>query len=131
MQDQWLGWPIERILILFTSLAFAMVAIQVSLFHYRQNFRHYAMWGPVIGLPIAALVGILLAWRESTTLRWLFFILLWAELASGLMGFYYHSRGISQRVGGWGINNVMVGPPPVLPVMISALSVLGLLALYL
>ncbi|ABZ85310.1 conserved hypothetical protein [Heliomicrobium modesticaldum Ice1] len=129
--DRWLGWPVDRILILFTSIAFAMVAVQVTLFHYRQNFRHYAMWGPVIGLPVAALIGLALTIRDAPVWRWLFFFALIAELSSGLAGFYYHAKGIGQRVGGWAVNNVMVGPPPVLPIMVSALSLLGLLALYL
>ncbi|MZP30195.1 hypothetical protein GTO91_10790 [Heliobacterium undosum] len=129
--DRWLGWPVDRLLILFTSIAFAMVAVQVTLFHYRQNFRHYAMWGPVIGLPVAALIGLALTIRDAPIWRWLFFFALVAELGSGLAGFYYHAKGIGQRVGGWGVNNVMVGPPPVLPIMVSALSLLGLLALYL
>ncbi|MBC9783951.1 hypothetical protein H1S01_05430 [Heliobacterium chlorum] len=129
--DRWLGWPIDRVLILFTSVAFVLVAVQVTLFHYRQNFRHWAMWGPVLGLPLAAAIGIALTVRDSVLLRWVFLFALLAELASGLMGFYYHSRGISQRVGGWEVHNIMVGPPPILPVMVSALSLLGLLALYL
>ncbi|MBM7866798.1 hypothetical protein GTO89_04130 [Heliobacterium gestii] len=129
--DRWLGWPVDRILILFTSLAFALIAIQVTLFHYRQNFRHYAMWGPVIGLPVAALIGLALTIRDAPIWRWLFFIALTGEMLSGLMGFYFHAKGISQRVGGWGVNNVLVGPPPVLPIVVSALSLLGLLALYL
>ncbi|MTV48093.1 hypothetical protein GJ688_03740 [Heliobacillus mobilis] len=129
--DRWLGWPIDRVLIFFTSVAFVLVAVQVTLYHYRQNFRHWAMWGPVLGLPLAAAIGIALTVWDSVLLRWLFLFALIGELASGLMGFYYHSRGISQRVGGWEVHNIMVGPPPILPVVVSALSLLGLLALYL
>ncbi|QGG47529.1 hypothetical protein [Heliorestis convoluta] len=129
--ERWLGWPLERYLILFTSIAFLVMALQTTLFHYRQNFRHWAMWGPTIGLPLVAIVGFLLTWRDLTLFRWLFLILLVIEIASGLAGFYYHGKGISQRVGGWDINNVMVGPPPLLPLMVSGLSILGLLALLL
>ncbi|KAB2952373.1 hypothetical protein F9B85_09470 [Heliorestis acidaminivorans] len=129
--ERWIGWPIERYLILFTSIAFLLIAVQATLYHYRQNFRHWAMWGPTIGLPVAALVGFLLTWRDLSILRWLFLILLVVELFSGLSGFYYHGRGVSQRVGGWDINNVMVGPPFILPLMVSGLSIFGLLALLL
>ncbi|MDD2421557.1 MAG: hypothetical protein PHC60_00040 [Heliobacteriaceae bacterium] len=125
------SWSTGQILIAFTAVAFLLVTIQVTLFHYRQNFRHYAMWGPVIGLPLAALAGLMLTWQNTPFWYWVFLVLLWVELASGLVGFYLHSRGITQRVGGWGINNVLIGPPPVLPLMVSALAVLGLFALYL
>lgn len=45
----WDGWPISRILFLFTGLALLMITVQVSIFHYRQNFRHWAQYVPVIG----------------------------------------------------------------------------------
>ncbi|MCW2276657.1 hypothetical protein [Heliophilum fasciatum] len=130
MIDRWVGWPWERTLVLFTSLAFALLAVQVTLFHYRQNFRHWAMWGPVIGLPIAALLGFLLVAKETVTMRLLFILALWLELGSSLLGIYFHGRGVGQRVGGWGLHNIMIGPPLILPMMLSALSVLGLLAMY-
>lgn len=48
----WSMWSIDRILILFVSLAFMMMGVQVTLFHYRQNFNNKAMWIPVISSPV-------------------------------------------------------------------------------
>lgn len=36
-------WSIDRILILFVSLAFMMIGKQVTMFHYRQNFNNKVM----------------------------------------------------------------------------------------
>ncbi len=52
----WNGWPLSRVILLFTSLALLVIFVQVTLFHYRQNFRHWAMWGPVIGAPVIGLL---------------------------------------------------------------------------
>jgi len=52
----WDGWPTDRILILFSALAFALISVQVGLFHYRGNFRHRVMWGPVLSAPLLALI---------------------------------------------------------------------------
>lgn len=46
-------------------------------------------------------------------------------------GGYLHINGIGERVGGFGeTQNFLTGPPPTLPLMVLAMSVLGLLALY-
>ncbi|MFC5448611.1 hypothetical protein [Paenibacillus aestuarii] len=47
-----------------------------------------------------------------------------------MIGFYFHFRGVGIRVGGWALRNFLIGPPVTLPLMFSALSVLGLIAIY-
>ncbi|MFY0546236.1 hypothetical protein [Brevibacillus sp. H7] len=127
----WQGWPLERMLLLFVGLAFALIAIQVTLFHSRQNFRHWAMWVPVIELPLFAVVAIVLAFYNAGWLRWLFAFMMWAGMAVGVYGAYLHTVGVGQRVGGYSQSqNFLVGPPIVLPLMITAIAGLGLLALY-
>lgn len=126
----WDAWPIERILILFVSLAFMMIGIQVTMFHYRQNFNHKAMWVPVISAPIFFIVGLALTIYNVSWLSGLFQILMWLGLISGLIGFYFHFRGVGIRVGGWALRNFLIGPPITLPLVFTAISVLGLIALY-
>lgn len=126
----WDAWPIARILILFVSLAFIMMGIQVTMFHYRQNFNNKVMWVPVISAPIFFIVGLALTIYNVSWLSGLFQILMWFGVISGLIGFYFHFRGVGIRVGGWALRNFLIGPPVTLPVMFTAISVLGLIAVY-
>lgn len=126
----WNGWPFERVAILLASLGFLLIFLQVTLFHYRQNFRHWTQWVPVIALPILALNGLLLTAFNADGVRRVFAILCFADVVGGLYGFYLHLRGVGQRVDGYRLQNFLVGPPVVLPLTISALSLLALLAVY-
>lgn len=125
----WNGWPLERLIILFIGLAYLMIFIQVTLFHYRQNFRHWAMWVPVIETPIFALLAFVYTFYKAD---WLYFVLLIAfaiATISGVIGTFYHIKGVGERVEGYKLRNFLTGPPPVLPIMISAIGGLGLIAL--
>lgn len=126
----WQGWPLARMVILFSALGFLLVFVQVTLFHYRQNFRHWSQWVPVITLPILALSAFMLSLWNLPWTRTLFIILCTADALGGLSGFYYHLRGVGQRVDGYRLQNFLVGPPVILPLLITALSALGLLAVY-
>ncbi|MEH7387426.1 hypothetical protein V7147_18715 [Bacillus sp. JJ1521] len=48
----WSGWTLDRIIVLAMGLLFQVIFVQVTLFHYRQNFRHWSMWIPVLGTPL-------------------------------------------------------------------------------
>lgn len=126
----WSGWPLARLLDLFLGIAFLAVFVQVTLFHLRQNFRHPTQWLPVIATPAAGLAALLLVWWDLGPLRVVFAVLTVAGALIGLVGTYYHVAGTGRRVGGYSLNNFMVGPPPMLPVMVIALSALGLAGLY-
>ena len=126
----WQGWPLARAVILFTSFGFLLIFVQVTLFHYRQNFRHWSQWVPVITLPILALNALMLSFWNLAWIRSFFIILCIADSLGGLSGFYYHLRGVGQRVDGYRLQNFLVGPPVILPLLITALSSLGLLAVY-
>lgn len=125
-----LGWSINRMLYLITSVMFAAVFIQVTLFHYRQNFRHWAMWGPVLGTPALALIALTLFFVDLAWLRYIFVVFLVVGAAEGLGGFYYHVTGVGKRVGGYKFNNFLTGPPPMLPLTVTVVSLLGLIAVY-
>lgn len=72
----WQGWPIERVLLLFVALAFVLLAVQVTMFHSRQNFRHWAMLIPVIELPLFAVAAIILTFVNAGWLRWVFAVMM-------------------------------------------------------
>jgi hypothetical protein len=125
----WNGWPIERILILFVGVAFLLIFIQVTLFHYRQNFRHWAMWVPVIETPLFSLLAFVFVYFNSSLLYYILLIAFAIAILSGLAGTYYHIKGVGERVEGYKLRNFLTGPPPVMPVLISAMGGLGLIAL--
>ncbi|TQR46616.1 hypothetical protein [Paenibacillus popilliae] len=126
----WEGWPIERMLILFVSLAFFLIGIQVTMSHYRQNFHHKAMWVPVLAAPLFFVFGLILVCFHVAWLRVFFQFLMWVGALAGLVGFYFHVRGVGKRVGGYQSHNFLIGPPVIMPLMITAMSLLGIIALY-
>ncbi len=126
----WSGWTIERIIWLYLFLAFAGLAVQIFLFHYRGNFRHVVMFGPVIAAPIIALCSIILVFYNLDILRSILAVLLTLGVLIGTLGFALHVRSVNLRVGGWQMNNVLTGPPVMLPLTVVAHSLLGLAALY-
>lgn len=125
----WNGWPLDRAVFLFAGFGFSLVFVQVTMMHYRQNFRHWSQWLPVIALPVLALNAFFLACVNHPTLRNVFAVLAAAGVIEGLFGFYKHFTGVGKRVDGYRFHNFLVGPPIILPLLISALCALGLLAL--
>ncbi|TLS51244.1 hypothetical protein FE782_16060 [Paenibacillus antri] len=126
----WNGWTLERIVILFVSLAYLMMWVQVGLFHYRQNFHHKAMWSPILVSPLLFCSGIVLTFYNAAWTTNLFIAMLIVGAIVGLVGFYLHWRGVGVRVGGYALRNFLIGPPVVLPLMFTAVSGLGLLAVF-
>lgn len=126
----WNGWPLARAITLFTGLAFILIGIQVVFFHYRQNFRQWAMWLPVVASPILGVLSIILAIFNVSGLVSILGVLFGITALAGLLGFYFHFAGVGERVDGYKLQNFLVGPPIIMPLMLSAIAVLGLLALY-
>lgn len=127
----WVGWPVERILYLFLAIVFLAMFVQVTLYHSRQNFRSPAMWLPVVATPLLTVTALLLVTWNLTVLRSIFAVLSAITGLASLYGTYLHGVGVGQRVEGYTFNNLMVGPPVMLPLLLAALSVLALLTVYL
>lgn len=125
----WVGWPLARFVLLFVALAYLMIGIQVTMSHYRQNFHHRAMIAPVVLSPILLVFGLFTVWLDMDWVSATMTVLLWIAIAAGLVGFYFHFRGVGKRVGGYEGRNFLIGPPVVLPLIFSAVAVLGLVAL--
>ena len=124
------GRSINQMIYLIASIMFMAVFVQVTLFHYRQNFRHWSMWAPVLGTPALGLIALMLFFNDTGWLRTLFVVFLAVGILEGLVGFYYHVSGVGERVGGYKLNNFLVGPPLTLPLTVTVVSLLGLVAVY-
>ncbi|WP_068777219.1 hypothetical protein [Paenibacillus sp. FJAT-26967] len=126
----WTDWTLDRTLVLFTSAAYLLVAVQVTMSHYRQNFHQKIMLAPVISAPLYFVVGIALVLLNRSWLFTLFHICMWLGVLSGLYGFYLHVKGVGKRVGDYAPRNFLIGPPVVMPLLYTAIGLLGLIAIY-
>ncbi len=126
----WSGWPLERVLYLLPGILFAGVFVQVTLYHMRQNFRHPSMWLPVLATPVVGATCLLLAGWNAPVLKTLLAWTAGVTAVASVYGTYLHGVGVGNRVGGFNVNNAMVGPPIMLPVLLGALSVLAWLVVY-
>ncbi|WP_246079354.1 hypothetical protein [Paenibacillus piri] len=126
----WDYWSIDRILVLLVSLAFLMLGSQVSLFHYRQNFHHASMGVPAIAVPLFFIAGIILTWLNAGWLHQLFHVFMWLGGVAGLIGFYFHVRGVGhpcRRVCAVQFHDRMACRAAA---DVTALSILGRIAIY-
>jgi hypothetical protein len=127
--DAWDGWPFARLYMLLVALAFAVIGLQVLLFHWRAAFRRWTMYGPVLLAPVLVLAGIAGAIQRDGALGWIVLAVFALGIVDGLVGVFEHLRGIARRIGGFSLRNLMSGPPPLLPVAFTALALTGALAL--
>lgn len=126
----WTAWTLDRIVIFLMGFAYLLIFAQVTMFHYRQNFRHYAMWFPVVEGPIIGTAAILASLTSSQSLVTITTVLFGLGAVSGVLGFVYHFVGVGERVEGYVLRNFLVGPPVILPLTFSALGLVGLFAIY-
>jgi hypothetical protein len=97
--------------------------------HQRGAFNHWLMWTPVWLTPPTALVSAIALVSERVARRVLPVIAL-VSLADGVIGFWYHLRGIGKLPGGWklGQYNIVMGPPIFAPLLTCMVGLLAGLA---
>ncbi len=97
--------------------------------HYKNNFRYKVQWSPIVLTPL--LSGAALASLESKRVA---NTLLPAASAmamlDGVVGTYFHVRGILKRPGGRNkpLYNTLYGPPIFAPMLFAAAGMLGFMA---
>ncbi|MFD1738987.1 hypothetical protein ACFSCX_20960 [Bacillus salitolerans] len=126
----WENWSLPRVLSLLLGVANIMIWLQVTIWHARGKFHKWQMWIPVIALPILGLFSILLAILPYRWIGWSVTTLSLIGLLSGLYGGSLHITAIRGRTGGWKMENLMSGPPFILPFMIAATSFIQLLVIW-
>jgi hypothetical protein len=126
--DAWDGWDFQRFYVGFVGIAFALLGLQVLLFHWRAAFKRWTMYGPVLLAPVLAAAGGAGALSREGWLGWAVLIVFVLGLVDGLIGIYEHGRGVAERIGGVSLRNLLAGPPVLLPVMFTALAFSGCLA---
>lgn len=119
----------ERILSGLTAFSALLVASEVYYEHYKGSFGNKMMWSPIVVTPpvvAAGIAGVYSKRAAKTALP----ITAAVYTLTGLIGFYFHVRGVHRRPGGWHepTYNVVMGPPVVAPGLFSMVGGMGLLA---
>ena len=119
----------ERSLSALTAMSAAVTGAEVYLEHYRGSFGNKWMWSPVLLSPPLVLAGI----GGAFSRRWAKTVLPVAAglyTANGLLGEYFHARGVARKPGGWRLwsYNLPMGPPISAPGLMAMVGGMGLLA---
>lgn len=119
----------ERSLSGLTAVAALVTTVEIYLEHYRASFGNKWMWSPVLVTPPVVAAGIAGVYSK----RWAKTVLpMTAAIytADGLLGEYFHARGVARRPGGWTLAsyNVPMGPPIAAPGLMCVVGGMGLLA---
>jgi hypothetical protein len=98
----------QRSMALIAAFSAIVSGFEAYVQHQRGAFNHWLMWTPVWLTPPTALVS----------------------LADGVIGFWYHLRGIGKLPGGWklGQYNIVMGPPIFAPLLTCMVGLLAGLA---
>ena len=119
----------ERSLSGLTALAALVTTAEIYLEHYRASFGNAWMWSPILVTPPVMIAGV----GGVFSRRWAKTALPLTALvytANGLLGEYFHARGVARKPGGWGLAtyNVPMGPPIAAPGLMTLVGGMGLLA---
>ena len=119
----------QRQLAIVTGISALLSGFEAYYSHYKNNFRYWVQWTPVILAPMLAATAFasVKSRRIATTALPALSALACADAA---VGFYYHGRGVLRRPGGRKhlLYNIMYGPPIFAPLLFGAAGMLGLLA---
>ncbi|MGH3282431.1 MAG: hypothetical protein ACRDNW_25295 [Trebonia sp.] len=119
----------ERSLSGLTAAAALVTTVEIYFEHYRASFGNKWMWSPVIVTPPVMVAGVMGVFSK----RWAKTALPVTALiytADGLLGQYFHVRGVARKPGGWKLAsyNVPMGPPIAAPGLMTIVGGMGLLA---
>lgn len=97
--------------------------------HYKNNFTYRIEWVPILLTPAVMIAGIGTLWSRAMA-RILLPVTSALALISGMIGFFYHARGVLRRPAGLKkpLYNILYGPPIFAPLLFAATGFLGLLA---
>lgn len=119
----------ERSLSGLTAIAAAVTTAEVYLEHYKASFGNKWMWSPIVVTPpviVAGIGGVFSKKWAKTVLP----ITAGIYTANGLLGEYFHARGVARKPGGWRLAsyNLPMGPPISAPGLMCIVGGMGLLA---
>ena len=119
----------ERSLSGMTAFAAAVTTAEIYVEHYRASFGNKMMWSPILVTPPVIVAGIGGIFSRKWAKTYLPVTAL-IYTANGLVGEFYHARGVARRPGGFkhASYNVPMGPPIMAPGLMTIVGGMGLLA---
>jgi hypothetical protein len=119
----------ERSLAGLTAMAAVVTTAEIYFEHYKASFGNKWMWSPVVVTPPVVVAGVGGVFSRRWAKRWLP-ITAGIYTINGLMGEYFHVRGVARKPGGWknASYNVPMGPPIAAPGLMCMVGGMGLLA---
>ncbi len=119
----------QRQVAVVTGISALLCGFEAYYSHYKNNFRYWVQWTPIVIAPVLAGVAFTSVKkpRLATTVLPVVSVVAGADAA---VGFFYHARGVLRRPGGSKrlLYNIMYGPPIFAPLLFGAAGMLGLLA---
>lgn len=119
----------QRSLSLIAGLSSVLSGLEVASEHYRGSYGQRIMYTPVLLSPAMLIAGVwgALSRRAARTVLPAVSIL---TMLDGVIGFFFHARGVQRKPGGWRIPifNVIMGPPIFAPLLFGISGFLGLIA---
>jgi hypothetical protein len=119
----------QQMLSAATTAAAVPLGIEVYVNHYGGSFGNKWMWSPIALTPPLAVAGVAGIRSERAAHTWL--PLCSGLLAlNGILGTYFHGRGVARKPGGFGeaSYNLVTGPPLLAPGSLSMIGGIGLVA---
>lgn len=122
----------QRSLCLVVATTSIASGLEVGYEHYKGSYSNPVMYTPVLlsgALAGAGLAGVFSRVAARILLRCVSVI----TLADGVIGFFFHIRGVARKPGGWSllVTNIVMGPPIFAPLLFGTSAYLGLMASYL
>ena len=119
----------QQMLSAATTATVVPLGAEVYVNHYGGSFGNKWMWAPIALTPPLAAAGVAAVRSERAAHTWL-------PLCSGLfalngiLGTYFHGRGVARKPGGFGeaSYNLVTGPPLLAPGSLSMIGGIGLVA---
>jgi hypothetical protein len=99
--------------------------------HYKDNFKFRVQWSPVL-LSLLMIFAALSSLRSKRIANTLLPVASGMLMLDGVVGSYYHMRGIARRPGGLRkpLYNILYGPPIFAPMLMAACGLMGALAYF-
>jgi hypothetical protein len=119
----------ERSMAALTAASAVITTVEVYYEHWKGGFGHKMMWSPIVITPPVVAAGVGGVFSRKVAKTWLpLFSAIYA--LDGVLGEWYHLRGIGRRPGGWTIPtyNIAMGPPMMAPGLFAMVGGMGLLA---
>jgi hypothetical protein len=119
----------ERSLSGLTAASALVTGVEIYLEHYKASFGDKWMWSPIVLTPplvVAGIGGVFSRRWAKTALP----VAAGLYTANGLLGEYFHARGVARKPGGWRLwsYNLPMGPPISAPGLMAMVGGMGLLA---